>query len=143
MYTLSKPTLNDIKELLKIENECFTYDRLGYYHFYYQIQQRQIFIVSNLKEIMGYISIRFRKNYVYIASLAIKKRYRKKGIASFMLATLEKSYPIMKLDCKRHNINFYHKLGYKQVCIKYDYYTDGEDAITMEKDITCQKAGQD
>lgn len=144
MYILSKATLADIPELLEIETESFKYDRLGYFGFYYQIKQDQLYIARfNDCEVAGYISLKVREYYIYIASLAVKKSHRKKNLARFLLSFAEVIVLRTKLHCKRSLIKFYKKLGYKQIGIKYDYYTDGSDAITMEKDLTCQEAGQD
>ena len=76
--------------------------------------------------------------------VAVTKDFRGRGIATQLLAEMEKSFP-EQLDDLVENItlevrvsnqpavNLYTKNGYKIVVVKSHYYKDGENAIYMIK----------
>ncbi len=94
-------------------------------------------------EMVGFIAgdPRQSKGVVWIATIAVDPRFRRRGIGSaLMLACEERArLPIMKLSVRISNqgaISMYQKLGYQTSDIWQAYYNDGEDGLVMTKKLT-------
>jgi len=74
----------------------------------------------------------------WIATLGVLPAYRRRGIATAMLAACEQgmNLPAVRLSVRRSNqaaAALYRGQGYHMVGIWTGYYFDGEDALVLEK----------
>ncbi|MGZ7043177.1 MAG: ribosomal protein S18-alanine N-acetyltransferase [Methanobacterium sp.] len=94
--------------------------------------------------IVGYIIFWIRyEDEGHIISLAIDKKYRKKGMASELVKNVINIFTKcnlreIKLEVRKGNKGarkFYQKMGFDEKDILESYYEDGEDAVIMIRDV--------
>ncbi len=131
----------DRERIFEIESSSFPAD--GY-------SQKRIFRLCKInpdnfilavcrKEPVGYLLTRPREKSMNIDSIAVDKTYRGLGIGGKMMRLAIKKSRIMKmkrvfLEVKINNkkaINFYKRLGFRNVRIIKKYYKDGNSAQKM------------
>lgn len=79
----------------------------------------------------------------HVISIAVLKEHRRKGVATMLLKTAleeftKKGCEVSFLEVRVSNepaINLYKKMGYEIVDRITGYYSDGEDAFVMEKNL--------
>ncbi len=76
---------------------------------------------------------------VWIISLGIHPDHQRRGLGRFLLEMCEArlSGPTLFLTVRADNeraITLYRRSGYRQIGIRYSYYSDGEDGIEMCKE---------
>ncbi len=98
------------------------------------------FLVLTLNnKIVGYGIIDHWDDHDHLISIAVHPDNRRKGLGEAILAELEKRSSKdrpLKLEVRQSNaaaIQLYLKLGFMKTGLADGYYTDGEDAIIMEK----------
>jgi len=74
----------------------------------------------------------------WIATLGVLRDYRRRGIATAMLAACEEAMglPAVRLSVRRSNqsaVALYREQGYHMIGTWSAYYYDGEDALVLEK----------
>ena len=89
-------------------------------------------------KIVGYAVIDRWPDQDHLVSIAVMPESRKKGIGQAMLDHLIRRVETgtLKLEVRRSNqaaIELYRKNGFVRTGVANSYYTDGEDAIQMEK----------
>jgi [ribosomal protein S18]-alanine N-acetyltransferase len=89
-------------------------------------------------KVVGYAVIDKWPDQDHLVSIAVIPESRMKGVGQAMLDHLiERLDPgRLKLEVRRSNgaaLELYRKNGFIQTGVAYSYYTDGEDAIQMEK----------
>jgi len=88
--------------------------------------------------IVGYAVVDDWSDYQHLVSIAVRAGFRRRGIAQALLDDLferSRSGPL-RLELRRSNheaLQLYMKNGFRETGIAHSYYTDGEDAIQMEK----------
>lgn len=146
-------TMDDIDMVIAINIECLP----EHYPLSFWIEHLKkwgdIFYVAEIgNEIVGYILSRieegqshFKSGYIkmgHIISVAVRGKFRRKGIATYMILTLLNSlktiYGVEEvfLEVRVSNepaIKLYEKLGFTVVKKLPQYYLDGEDAFLMAK----------
>ncbi|MGZ7048416.1 MAG: ribosomal protein S18-alanine N-acetyltransferase [Methanobacterium sp.] len=94
--------------------------------------------------VVGYIIFWIRyEDEGHIISLAIDKKYRKKGMASELVKNVINIFTKcnlreIKLEVRKGNKGarkFYQKMGFDEKDILESYYEDGEDAVIMIRDV--------
>ncbi|MGZ7208432.1 MAG: ribosomal protein S18-alanine N-acetyltransferase [Methanobacterium sp.] len=94
--------------------------------------------------VVGYIIFWIRyEDEGHIISLAIDKKYRKKGMASELVKNVINIFTKcnlreIKLEVRKGNKGarkFYQKMGFDEKDILENYYEDGEDAVIMIRDV--------
>src|SRR6266849_563064 len=90
--------------------------------------------------IVGYAVIDKWPDQEHLVSIAVIPESRKKGVGQGLLDHLIERMQTgsLKLEVRRSNksaLTLYRKNGFVQTGVAYSYYTDGEDAIQMEKAI--------
>jgi len=106
------------------------------------------FLVVTVNErIVGYGVVDRWEDHDHLISLAVHPENRRRGIAKALLRELEtrlSSQRPLRLEVRSSNhaaIQLYSQFGFRQTGLEYGYYTDGEDAITMEKPIVRNLVG--
>ncbi|MGR9044397.1 MAG: ribosomal protein S18-alanine N-acetyltransferase [Gammaproteobacteria bacterium] len=137
----------DVKQLLQIENRCFTLDRLSARNFYWMLEKghADIILAERGDTIVGYALLLYRRgtSLARLYSFAVLPEYRGSGIGAALLKQAEqrvKDYDCvyLRLEVRPDNLGaiaLYNRLGYRQFDIKEDYYEDHSEALCFEKRI--------
>ncbi len=88
--------------------------------------------------IVGYAVVDDWSDHQHLVSIAVRAGFRRRGIAQALLDDLfERSRPgPLRLELRRSNheaLQLYMKNDFRETGLAHSYYTDGEDAIRMEK----------
>lgn len=101
-------------------------------------------VAQHYNIVVGYIIFWIRyEDEGHIISLAVDKKYRKKGVGKKLVdhvTIIFKKYGVkeIKLEVRIKNKGarkFYIKMGFEEKEILKDYYEDGEDAVIMKKEL--------
>lgn len=99
------------------------------------------FVATINDEVAGYIIAWEFENSIHIGNLAVKKDYRRKGIATRLIQKIieiavKKHYRFVSLEVRKSNlpaIRLYEKMGFKLDRIIKGYYSDNfEDALVYK-----------
>ena len=135
-------TLRDLNALRKLERICFEKDAWSLFDL---IAVLTFPDVIRLKAVDGERMIGFvagdprpSQGFSWIATIAVLPEYRQKGIGRALLRACEAQLttPRLKLSVRISNlsaINLYEQEGYRTMNIWKAYYSDGENALVMEK----------
>ena len=143
----ARPT--DIPEIMAIERECFVepWDEEVFvqtlqwtpFHFFVALAGDRLrgFIV-------GCMETTGSATYGHVSNLGVTSAYRGKGLGRVLVARLEQQFIIdgaegVLLEVRVSNTparDFYHRLGYEDAFLLSGYYSNGEDALVMMKEIT-------
>lgn len=133
----------DIKDVLEIEKNSFK-DPWSRFAFESELTNSDsVFLkaVENNK-MVGYIIVRKLIDEFHIMNVAIAPEHRKKGIAQNLIDHVLKnlkSGKLLLLEVRKSNqaaIALYQKNGFTILHTRKGYYSDGEDAIVMIKEMT-------
>ncbi|MCS7203804.1 MAG: ribosomal protein S18-alanine N-acetyltransferase [Thermodesulfovibrio sp.] len=136
---------SDLNQVLEISKESFIIPWSLKSFINELLNQNSILKVAELNgEVIGYVVARKIVDEAEILSLAVKKDFRRKGIATkLMKSVLNEIKDFVKscfLDVRVSNepaIKLYEKLGFKKVGIRKKYYLyPEEDALLMKLDIS-------
>ncbi|ENN95770.1 ribosomal-protein-alanine acetyltransferase [Methanocaldococcus villosus KIN24-T80] len=140
---IRKFTSKDLEDVEAIEKEAFKHPYPTQLLLGLWINYPDCFYVAEVNnKVVGYIVGMMDWGNGHIVSLAVKKEYRRRGIGSLLLKTLENYYfnvakcNYIVLEVRVSNIaarKFYYKMGYRDRKLIPRYYEDGEDAILMIK----------
>ena len=135
-------TILDLGALRKLEKESFDRDA---WPMIYLIAVLTFSNVVRLKAVengsmVGFIAgdPRLRDGWGWIATIAVDSNFRRRGIGTALLHACESQLgvPRSRLTVRTSNqgaITLYEKEGYRTIDVWKAYYSDGEDAIVMEK----------
>ena len=95
------------------------------------------------QELVGVITLDVSFETADLEDIVVKNQFRKQGVASELLKMAEsqlKESGVCKifLEVRASNqtaINFYSKKGFEQISTRKSYYSDGENALVMLKEI--------
>lgn len=141
--SIKKITADLIKPIAKIEKECFS-DPWSENSLSEELinETARFFAAIHNNEVIGYIGANNICGEVYITNIAVKKKFRCKGIASELLKTLidiskKEDAEFITLEVREGNmsaIKLYDLFGFKRVGLRKSFYTDPkEDAVLMTK----------
>lgn len=146
-FSIESATKSDIKEVLEIENSSFSSDKFSEAQFMYLLTKaKSIFTVIKIEKVVKAYLILLRRadtRRLRIYSIAVHPSTRGLGLASKLLDYTEKyakhyDFTHIHLEVRADNksaINLYEKSGFINIGTKKSYYTDGEDAKIMSKEI--------
>ena len=131
----------DIEKIVKLEEECFNHS-LGYdfLNSYLDNLMAYIYVIEDNNDIIGYISTMFDGEIIEIMNFCISPKRRKEGLGESLLKhvfseLLQEGAKSSFLEVRESNIgaiSLYHKLGYKEINRRKQYYSDGEDALVLQ-----------
>ncbi|MEM2320502.1 MAG: ribosomal protein S18-alanine N-acetyltransferase [Candidatus Bathyarchaeia archaeon] len=138
---------SDSKALYEIEVECFPEDALPLYYIIYFLESPEFITLVTMQEgrIIGYGTARIEnfegKCMGHIYSIAVKPEYRRRGVGSILLKTIEENLrkrgaKVCYLEARKDNvvaINFYLKHGYRVFEVLGGYYGNGKDGVRFMK----------
>jgi ribosomal-protein-alanine N-acetyltransferase len=135
----------DIPGMVKLEQECFTTDRMPETSFRRLLRgtTAAIVVADSAGQVIGSSVLLFRKNSknARVYSIAVHADYRAQGVALELNRHLEKSAKqrgahaiILEVNFGNSRaLKFYEKLGYENWGTYPAFYEDGSDALRMIK----------
>lgn len=94
------------------------------------------------QKLIGFITYSCNQDFCELMDILVDKDYRNKGVATLLMNDLvEKSKllsPKIFLEVRAGNlpaISLYLKHGFNKISVRKKYYSDGEDAVVMEKEL--------
>lgn len=138
---------DDLEGLVKIEQECFEYDRLSKRRFKHWLTAANgiLLVVKRAGTLLGYGLVLLHKGtrLARLYSIALAPAARGRGAAGVLLAELESRAAqakrlFMRLEVAKNNqsaIALYKSVGYRVFGEYNDYYEDHSDALRMQKRI--------
>ncbi|MDD1667765.1 MAG: ribosomal protein S18-alanine N-acetyltransferase [Methanomicrobiales archaeon] len=138
----------DVPAIMAIERECFVepWDEEVFvqtlqwtpFHFFVATVGGEIkgFVVGCLESTGAAL-------YGHVSNLGITAAYRRKGLGKVLVARLERQFILERadgvlLEVRVSNTDaqeFYHRLGYDEAFLLAGYYSNGEDALVMMKEL--------
>ncbi len=92
--------------------------------------------------LLGFITYSVNSDFAEIMDILVRPTHRKTGVATTLfnnfLTLIKGATKKVSLEVRQSNeqaINFYDKMGFKEVFVRKKYYQDGENALIMEKEI--------
>ncbi len=144
-YEIIEMNEGHLKDVLEIEKECFSapWSRES---FEYELanEYARLFVALCGGAVIGYISAFNVSGEVSLGNLAVKKEYRKAGVATALLNKLEsvsraQNAEFITLEVRASNeaaIRLYDKLGFVRSGLRKGFYQNpSEDAILMKKEL--------
>ena len=106
-------------------------------------QERFIAIGIYEQNLIGIITCSTTEFDADVEGIVVDKEHRRKGYALLLLNALEEMLIKNKiekifLEVRKNNLpakNLYLKNGYKEISVRKKYYSDGEDALIMAKEL--------
>jgi [ribosomal protein S18]-alanine N-acetyltransferase len=130
---------DDISAISEIEQLSFKDPFPSYFLSQLADANPATFLVAVMNDrIVGYAVIDKWPDQEHLVSIAVIPASRKKGVGQALLDHLLERLETgsLKLEVRRSNkaaLDLYRKNGFVQSGVAHSYYTDGEDAILMEK----------
>lgn len=136
--------IEDLPEVLKLEEESFA-AHWSEKDFRFELTENpyaKIYVLRDNGRIIGYCDIWIIFERMEIASIAIAKEFRRKGLGYQMMQFIEQmgkenECEFAFLEVRESNLparELYKKCGFIELRVKRDYYQDNhEDAIEMMK----------
>ncbi|HKZ24025.1 MAG TPA: GNAT family N-acetyltransferase [Thermoplasmata archaeon] len=135
----------DVDALHRFEALCFRERRFRREHVDWILRNERAvtLIVDGPAGVRGAIMMLFEGPVCRILSVAVAPHERRRGIGTRLMAAAEdlcrdRGYASIRLEVSTQNltaIEFYRRLGYRTDGVLYGYYTWGEDAYSMQKEI--------
>ena len=131
----------DLTSISEIEQLCFKDPFPSYFLSQLAEANPDTFLVGSVNEkVVGYAVVDNWTDQQHLVSIAVAPGLRRRGIAQALLDGLVgrlRDGPL-GLELRKSNkaaLSLYLKNGFNQKGVEHSYYTDGEDAIQMEKTI--------
>lgn len=137
-------TLNNMKEIMQIENECFDPStRYSEEVFRYYYWRGSLFKIAECNGVItGYVIADVENSFCHVVSIAVRRAYRRIGIGSMLLNHVLAE--CKKLGAKRAYLEvainnqpalgMYFKAGFQVIGVIKNYYGI-EDAYVMVKEL--------
>lgn len=138
---------SDVRQLLSIENRCFTQDKLTARNFHWMLERANadIILAESEGKALGYALLLYRRgaSLARLYSFAVLPEHRGQGIGAGLLKqsealARERDCVYLRLEVRPDNsqaIALYRRQGYRQFDTKQDYYEDHSEALCFEKRI--------
>ena len=137
---------NDLDIVMYLENTCFVAP-WGLNQIKYELNDNPVsnlwVIESDNTGVVGFIDYWITFDSSTVCQICVNPLFRKKGLASILMEEMIKDCKANKvrnitLEVREHNTNarlLYEKFGFKSVLLKEKYYTNGDNAIYMIKEM--------
>lgn len=145
MILIRKFDSSDFSQMMEVEKECFDEGNPWLYTTLYETHADGFLVAEEDGVIIGYMVIVLtEQGEGRVFSVAVKKDYRKMNVATHLLNAAfsllrQKGINGITLEVREGNKpaqKLYRKLGFTPVRVIPEYYTNGENAIVMRKDLT-------
>jgi [ribosomal protein S18]-alanine N-acetyltransferase len=148
MATLATQTIQirtvkseDLSTIHELEEDCFKDPFPSYFINQLAKANPSTFLVAeDAGRVIGYAVVDDWTDHQHLVSIAVRPDSRRKGIAQALLERLIERLREgpLKLELRKSNtaaLALYLRNGFSQTGTAHSYYTDGEDAIQMQKQI--------
>ncbi|MDX1379186.1 MAG: GNAT family N-acetyltransferase, partial [Anaerolineales bacterium] len=134
--------LLDLGALRRLEKDCFEKDAWPILDMFAILTWPDVIRLKAVEDgdMIGFIGgdPRPSQAVAWVATIAVDPRYQRRGIGRMLLHACEDRVrlPRIRLSVRSSNysaISLYEKDGYQLVDVWKRYYSDGEDALVMEK----------
>lgn len=137
----------DLDALVKLENRCFTDDRISRRSFrrFIEMPRDRVIVAMDGDTLFGYSLVLMQANtrLARIYSIAVSPDARGRGLGEQLIRESEQQAAtagriLMRLEVRTDNhgaIALYRRLGYRQFGTYRDYYEDHGDALRFERRI--------
>jgi ribosomal-protein-alanine N-acetyltransferase len=135
-------TWRDLNALRSLEQVCFPKDAWPLWDLIGVLTLPNVLRLKAVEanQMIGFIAadISPREQLAWIATIGVLPHYRSKGVGRTLLQTCEENLgPVaIRLNVRASNqtaIQLYLTAGYQKVGVWPEYYSDGEEALVMEK----------
>ncbi|CAI2796958.1 GNAT family N-acetyltransferase [Pseudomonas fluorescens group sp.] len=135
----------DVPELMALEQQCFTTDRLSSRRFQWMISRAhgQLLVAEEDGQLLGYALVLFRRGSACarLYSIAIAAHLRGVGLGQQLLKRAEACAAAhacahLRLEVRTDNpgaLALYERNGYRRFAVVNDYYEDHSPALRLEK----------
>lgn len=140
-------TLQDLPALTRLEQQCFTTDRLSPRSFQWMVSRAhaRLIVAEQSGQPLGYALVLFHRgtSLARLYSIAIALEARGLGLGKRLLERIEAcarehDCAYLRLEVRADNptaIALYERNGYRRFAVRHDYYQDHTDALRLEKRI--------
>ena len=136
---------DDLKRIVELEKDLFLspWNEEDFIHELKENPMAGYYILEKENQIIGYIGLWFLGDQCQITTIATDRHFQGQGYASQLMEyALEKSeelhYQNVNLEVRVSNVKaiaLYQKFGFKNVAVRKRYYSNGEDAYLMIKEL--------
>ena len=135
----------DLNALRKLEKICFEKDAWPLFDLIAVLTFPDVIRLKAMEDgqMVGFVAgdPRLRDGWGWIATIGVDPRYQRRGIGRTLLHACERQLgvPSARFTVRLSNdaaISMYEKENYKVIDVWKSYYSDGEDAQVMEKQLT-------
>ena len=146
LFSIRPMDEKDLETIMYLENTCFVAP-WGVNELKYELNDNPVsnlwVIESNLHGVAGFVDYWITFDSATICQICVNPVFRKMGLGSQMMTEVIKDCKANKvrnvtLEVREHNksaIKLYEKFGFKKVLVKEKYYTNGDNAIYMIKEM--------
>jgi ribosomal protein S18 acetylase RimI-like enzyme len=142
MYKLVDASLIDLNSLRKLEKVCFPQDAWPLLDLMAVLSFPGVIRIKAIVDgrMVGFIAgdPKLEEGIGWIATVGVLPEYRGRGIGHALIEECEKKMPLrrIRLSVRVNNtsaIELYEKIGYQRISEWDKYYSDGGNALVMEK----------
>lgn len=139
--------LDDVYQLVALEQQCFTLDRLSQRNFHWMISRANscLIVVEHKGQLAGYALLLFHRgtSLARLYSIAVSHAWRGHRLGQRLLEeaqtrALSRNCAWLRLEVRVDNpaaISLYEANGYQRFAVVEDYYEDHAEALRYEKRI--------
>lgn len=136
----------DINVIMYLESTCFVAP-WGLEDIKYELSSNpvsNVWVIENSQgTVLGFIDYWITFDSATVCQICINPMFRKMGLGTILLNEMIKDCKANRvrnitLEVRENNlnaINLYEKVGFKKILVKKEYYTNGDNAIYMVKEI--------
>ena len=137
---------SDLEVVMYLENTCFIAP-WGLKELTYEINDNPVsnlwVIESSSYGVAGFVDYWITFDSATICQICVNPVFRRRGLAAQMMSEVIKDCKANKvrnitLEVREHNdsaIRLYEKCGFKKILVKEKYYTNGDNAIYMVREM--------
>ena len=145
-FTVRPMKESDLNVVMYLENTCFVAP-WGLKDVKYELNDNPVsnlwVIESDLTGVVGFVDYWITFDSATVCQICINPVYQRKGLGSMLIEEMIKDCRTenvrnITLEVRDHNvpaIKLYEKLGFKKTVIKEAYYTNGDNALYMIKEL--------
>ena len=146
LFSIRPMEESDLDVVLYLENSCFLAP-WGINELKYELNNNPVsslwVIESTLNGVIGFVDYWITFDSATVCQICVNPIHRKKGLGSLLLTEVIKDCRAHKvrnitLEVREHNdnaIKLYEKFNFKRVLLKEKYYTNGDNAIYMIREM--------
>lgn len=140
-------SVSDLDEIVLLEKELYK-NPWHLNQFKYELEENEfsyMYVLEHNGVIVGYYGFWVMFDEVDITKVSIRKEFQGMKLSNILMEDCFKR--VNSLECVKINlevradnvkaISLYKKHGFKEVCVRKDYYGKNEDALMMCKEMGC------